>query len=198
MKDLRKETAKLITEISKNLITVVTGASFEFWERKDFRLYIKFETLSKTEWDRMFNELEVSALGLFILHFETLPKDLPEEKRIVFTSLQRDLAPAFLQLYIELGIEKPFLNQWSRLVDMRLKEYREHFAIAEKDSRTMREFQGNDKDLRINWALIETITIDCLTHLRRGKVEKGDPLWKLLRKWFISLYGQLHPITKLS
>lgn len=52
-----------------------------------------------------------------------------------------------------------------------------------------------DDSLRTIWARIETITIDCLSHIRRGDVKEDDPLWKLLRKWIITLDAQLTPLT---
>jgi len=196
MKNIKTETAKLLSKASTNLAQVVTSSSFEFWQRKDFRLYIDFDNISQTEQDRIFNELELSVLGLFILHFDnSISNASAEEQRIVFSAFQKDLAPAFLQFFSDSGVEAKYIDQWKTLIDMRLKEYREDFEIALKESAKMKEFKKDKEELRIVWARIETITIDCLTHIRRGKVEKSDPLWKLLRKWFITLDAQLNPIT---
>lgn len=197
MVDIRKETAKLLLESSKGLAQVVASSSFEFWQRKDFRLYVKFATLDQTEQDRMFNEFEVSVLGLFILQLDRAQGIAEPEFKKFLKTLQQEVIESFLTLFSDLGVEKQFVDQWRVLIDMRLKEYREDFQIALKESKKMKEFKGDD-ELRNTWARIETITIDCLTHIRRGKVEEGDPLWKLLRKWLITLDVQLHPITKMS
>lgn len=194
--DIKHETAKLLAKSSKNLAQVVASSSFEFWQRKDFRLYVNFGSLSQTEQDRMFNELELSVLGLFILHIDQLLENAQNEKKIVFSALQKDLPTGFLQLFVDLGIEKKFIDQWKMLINMRLSEYRRDVKIALKESAKMPEFK-KEEALRYAWARIETITIDCLSHLRRGKVEKDDPLWKLLRKWLITLDAQLSPIVKL-
>ena len=195
MKDFKKETAVLLIESSKNLVQFIASAAFEFWQRKDFRLFIDFNNLSKTEQDRIFNELEVSVLGLFILHLDNAIRIANNKKQaVVLTALRNDLPKAFLQIYIDLGIEKKFIDQWKILIDMRLKEYRNGFKTACEVSKSWKEFKG-DKKLKISWAIIETISIDCLTHIRRGNVQKNDSLWKLLRKWFITLDGKLFPIT---
>lgn len=197
MKDLKHETAKMIAGAAGNLAQALASWSFEFWQRKDFRLYIEFEHQSKTEQDRIFNELEVSLLGLFILHFDhAVDTATQPERKIVFSGLQKDLPSAFLQLYVDLGIEKKFIDQWRQLIDMRLKEYRKDFKTALEESAKWQEFKNDNESVKTTWARIETITIDCLTHVRRGKVEKDDPLWKLLRKWFISQDAQLHPLTQ--
>lgn len=195
MVDIKRETAKVLAGASYNLAQFVGSAAFEFWQRKDFRLYVNFENISQTEQDRMFNELEVSILGLFTLHLDDAIKVAKEEERkLVFSALQKDLAPAFLNLFSDLGVEKRFIDQWKILIDMRLKEYRRDFKTALKESEKAKEFKGNE-EFKEAWARIETITIDCLSHIRRGKVEKDDPLWKLLRKWFITIDTKLHPIT---
>lgn len=195
MKDLRHESAKLLAQASSRLIQIVPSASFEFWQRKDFRLYIVFNTISQTEQDRIFNELELTILGLFILHLEhAILTAHEQEQKLVYSSFKNDLIPAFLQLFKDNGIEKKYINQWKVLIDMRLKEYREDFKTAIEETQKMTEFKGEEV-LKIAWARVETLTIDCLTHIRRGKVEADDPLWKLLRKWIISVDGQLSVLT---
>lgn len=197
MKDIKRETAKLLVGASQNLAQVVASSSFEFWQRPDFRLYVNFGNISQTEQDRMFNELEVSVLGLFILHLDhaVLEAD-QEERRIVFSALQNDLASGFLQVHSDAGVEKKFVDQWNTLIEIRLKEYREDFKTALSESSKWKEFKDEREKMKISWARIETITIDCLTHIRRGDVKEGDPLWKLLRKWFITLDAQLYPLTQ--
>jgi len=196
MINLKRETAKLIAASSGHITHLVASSSFEFWQRKDFRLYVAFDNVPRVEQDRMFNELQVSLLGLFILKFEHASDNVLEEKTIVFRSFAKDLAPAYLQMCAEMGIGEEYLPTWSKLIDMRLTEYRRDFRYAEKDSKTMKEFKKESESMRITWARIETLTIDCLTHIRRGNVEKNDPLWKLLRKWFISLDVQLNSIIE--
>lgn len=199
MKDLKKETAKLLAGASQNLAKGITSWSFEFWQRKDFRLYIKFAGLSQTEQDRIFNELEVSLLGLFVLHLENaVTQSSAPEQKIVFSGLQKDLSAGFIQLYIDLGLEKKFIDQWRLLIDMRLDEYRKDYKAALKESAKWQEFKKTERDLKLAWVRIETNTIDCLTHIRRGDVKKDDPLWKLLRKWFTSMDAQLVPMTSMS
>jgi len=71
-----------------------------------------------------------------------------------------------------------------------------HYKIALKEAEKMKEFEKEDKRLKFAWARIETITVDCLSHIRRGEVKEGDPLWKLLRKWFITQDAQLTPVLE--
>jgi len=197
MKNLKYESAKLISQSANNLVKVIPSASFEFWQRKDFRLYVEFKNLPQIEQDRIFNELEISLLGLFILHLENaiLTTNSPEQ-RLIYSSLKGDLVPSFLQLFQEQGIEKKYINQWNILIDMRLKEYRQDYMTAYEETKNLSELKEGKEFLKIAWARIETITIDCLKHIKRGKTEADDPLWQLLRKWIISLDSQLSGLTK--
>jgi len=59
VKDRNKEIFAMLRESAGRIAQLVANSAFEFWQRKDFRLYVKFHALSQTEQDRMFNELEV-------------------------------------------------------------------------------------------------------------------------------------------
>lgn len=197
MKNHDKEISKMFMQSGQHLAQVVASSAFEFWQRKDFRLYVNFQSLSQTEQDRMFNELEVSVLGLFTLSLDYAISIAKEEYKKLLKTLQREIRYGFIKLFSDLGIEKKFLEQWEKLIDMRFKEYYEDLKTAMKESSAWDELKG-DEEMRQTWARIETITIDCLTHIKRGDVKKDDPLWKLLRKWLITLEAQISPIAKLG
>lgn len=197
MVDISTETTTMLLSASKNLAQIVASSSFEFWQRKDFRLFVNFQNIGQEEQDRMFNELEVSVLGLFVLHLEDSLRNAKEEQGIVLKTLQKELPHSFISILSGIGIEQKHLDTWEKLISMRLHEYEGDFKLALKESKKMKEFE-NDDNLRATWARIETITIDCLTHIRRGNVKKDDPLWKLLRKWLITIDATLNPITSFN
>src|SRR5260221_4853491 len=198
MVNIKKEIPKMFVGIGKNLAEVIAGQAFEFWQRKDFRLYVEFDKLSQTEQDRLFNELEVSVIGLFIIHLDSAIEKVDKSFRPVLQMLQREITLGFVDLLSSTGIDKKYVTQWSALIELRLKEYREDFKIALKESEKLKEFK-EDEELRSTWAIIETITIDGLTHIRRGDMKADDPLLKLLRKWLITLDTTImHPIAKLA
>lgn len=197
MKDYTKDIVEMMTGAGRNLAQVVASSSFDFWQRKDFRLYVNFENITQTEQDRMFNELEVTILGLYTLHLDYALLVTAKDYRIVIQALQKEIVSGFLQLFLDSGVEQKFVKQWKMLIDMRFKEYREDYNTALKKSLFMKEFK-REEELRIAWARIKTMTIDCLTHIRRGKVEEKDPLWSLIRKWLITLDTSLQSFTTLG
>lgn len=180
---------------AEKLAEAVASFAFDVWSRKDFRLFVNFHNISQTEQDRIFNELEVSVLGLLTLKFDDGISRKDKEFGLMLEYFEDKLIEGFLNLFKNLKVEEKYVKQWKTLIDMRLKEYRKDYKVAIKESGKMKEFDKNEESLKVSWARIETITIDCLTHIRRGNVEEEDPLWKFLRKWIISLESKLAPLT---
>ncbi len=163
----------------KVLGVLISQGSFDFWQDEKFRQQIDFEKISQTEQDRIFNELEVSVLGLGILKYP---------------HLEEQIIDSFMDLMQEVGIQKEFLDTWRQLIDLRVREYTEDYQTAINETKDFKELKN--KEERVVWSRIETITIDCLTHIRRGKVEKSDGLWKMLRDWFLMLDFAMEKIVK--
>ena len=158
MKDVKKETAKLLAGATDNIAKLVASSAFEMWKRKDFRLYVDFNNIDTVEQDRMFNELQVSVLGLFILHFESALTDATDERKMVLEALKKDLVPAFLALLSESGVESRYIKEWKYLIDLRLKEYRTDLRMAMEEVGEMEEFK-KDEHLKIVWCRLQTLSL---------------------------------------
>lgn len=164
----------------KTPVELISELSFSFWQSKDFKTLVKFEKISQTEQDRIFNELLLTGLGLLRLYrVQTRRKEIEEET-----------VDQFLDMYKKLGIGKAFIKQWEGLISMRFKEYSEHYPYALESSKDWKEFKNNIK-LQRTWTRVETLSIDGWTHIRAGKTDEKDPLWRLVRKWLVMLDAQL-------
>ncbi len=180
---------EILNKVSQGLASVVAKVSFQLWQEEKFRELIDFDNISQTEQDRIFNELEVSFLGLFYLYLDNLSLQLEnheehEEKEIT-EQIKNSLKGGFLQLNRDLGIEEKFVKIWADLIDMRFKEYIEDFAGLMKEG--IREKKLKDEKFRLFWARVQTITLDCLQHIRRGKLEEKDSLRKYLQEWVVNV-----------
>lgn len=177
----------ILKKLGKGLAEVVAKVSFMLWEKKEFREFIDFDNISRPEQDRIFNELEVSFLGLFYLYLDNLSAQLKsgEEKKIT-EKLKDSLVKGFISLYKDLNIEAKFIKTWELLIDMRFKEYQKDFKALMKEGKKMEKLQDDEK-FRLFWARVETITLDCLQHIRRGKLDQKDPLRKYLQDWVVSV-----------
>lgn len=193
---VNKEIIEILDYTAEKLAEAIASFAFDVWSRKDFRLFVNFPNISQTEQDRIFNELEVSILGLLILKFDDSISRKDKEFALMLEYFEDKLIQGFINLFRNLKVEEKFVKQWKILIDMRLVEYRKDYKIAIKESGKMKELDKKEESLKISWARIETITIDSLTHIRRGSIEEKDPLWKFLRKWFINLESKLNPLTE--
>lgn len=174
-------------ELDKKFAQIVAQFAFAFWSDQTFKNLVHFESISKTEQDRIFNELEVTTLGLLDLHLDyTIKYPKNQKQKELASHLKKNLVESFVGIFKELGVEDEHLNMWRLLINMRFDEYRKDYKIALKQTQNWQELKSDPK-LKPIWAIIETCTIDGLSHIRRGKVEEGDPLWRLLRKWLTTI-----------
>ena len=179
------------SKLAKSLVLDISQSGFEFWQDSEFRKLVSFDSLSQTEQDRIFNEVVVTGLGLLVLYLDGAVAEITLTKhQVYFDQLQKDSLKFFISYLEEIGIPKKFVKIWQKLIDMRLEEYREDYQLALGESSNWKEFKG-DLKMRKTWAQIETVTIDGLSHIRRGKVKKDDPLWKMLRFWLLGLYKKI-------
>ena len=185
--DLRESYHK----IGHGLAEIVAKISLTLYQKDDFRELISFEEISRPEQERIFNELQVSFLGLMVLYLENLESDLKEQlvlnnTNLSISKINESLISGFLEIYREIGIDEKFVKMWEALIEMRLTEYRNDYKIALKESKNLPNFKKGDERLAVRWARTETLTIDCATHIRKGKFPLKDPLRKCLMEWFIN------------
>ena len=155
---------------------------------------IDFDKISQTEQDRIFNELEVSFLGLFYLYLDNLSSQLEnQEEKALVEQLKPALKKGFISLYEDLKIEKKFIDIWKELINMRFEEYEKDFKLLIKEGKKAKEISKackvikNDEKFGLFWARNQTITLACLQHIRRGKLDHKDPLRKYLQDWVVNV-----------
>lgn len=195
MTDYRRKTAIVLTKITRSIVESIAGAAFEFWQRNDFRFFVTFNTIGQTEQDRIFNELEVSVLGLYVLHFENIAEFSVPEIQSILRAIARDLPDAFLDLLNVSGVEQMHIRTWKKLIAMRLREYRRDMRLARKHIMKWPEINSEPLQTQRAVILIQTIAIDCLSHIRRGVIEENDPLFRLLRQWLTMHEGQISTLN---
>jgi hypothetical protein len=177
--------------LPKALAMIIAESSFELWQTKDFRLLINFDKISLTEQDRIFNELEVTGLGLYILHLNSLKN---------FSRFsENDLIDSFLDLNRSVGVEEQYIKIWKQLIDLRLPEYKENYDYLISHAEDFPEIQ-EDSSIKEPLLRLQNQMLTGLEHIRRGNLMEGDPLMDPLRKWLIMLdhvFGEALKIDKL-
>lgn len=178
---------EILNKLGRVLANVVAKVSFMLWEKTEFREMVDFEKISQTEQDRIFNELEVSFLGLFYLYLDNLSGQLEnQEEKALVDQLKPVLKKGFISMYEDLKIEKKFIDIWKELINMRFEEYEKDFKLLVKEGMKTKKLKDDDK-FRLFWARNQTITLACLQHIRRGKLDHKDPLRKYLQDWVVNV-----------
>lgn len=180
-------------KMAEEIIQVASGSAYKVFIDKEFRKRSDFEMQSKTEQDRFFNELVVTAFILiyYICEIAVAGKKGDEEE---YWRRTRDLLkPFYLDWLKSLGIPKKFIETWEKLIDLRTEEYNADKIEMRRQMAESKEFQ--DQVLNVRFIRVQVLTIGCLRHLRRGKETPKDFLYKYLLKWLADLNRKIEKLT---
>jgi hypothetical protein len=175
-----------------NLSQAAASAAFHLFKDKRFRKLAGFDRLSQTEQDRIFNELVVANLVLFMLVFEAPDLRVADEQRGYLAGVSKKIPGAYVQNLRELGIEARYLQDWEKLIDMRYEEY----ARDRHDVRAAAmELESKEQSLNMETLSkiqilvpVQTVAIGCHDHICRGKTAGKDDLFKLILQSLTRFY----------
>ena len=183
---------KMLNDTARGIAVLIAQRSYALWNGKEFRKLVSFESISQTEQDRIFNELEVTGLGFLQFHLQERAVSTGDESQSKFYEELGERVPVqFVENLRELGVSRKHVSLWRKLIKMRFQEYAEDLKLSYLGSARWKELQGKNTWFKSIWARIETLAIDSLHHIRRGKTDPHDPLWKVLRKWLAELEKDL-------
>lgn len=174
-----------IEKAAEKIVEKIAHSSFRFFKDEKIREMLNFSEIDQVEQDRIFNELVVTGLSLAILITETISGLTRDERSITFEKLGNELAVQYPNWLGKLGIEKQYLDIWTKLIEMRCDEYREDF----------KEYRKHLPDPEKANPWVGVIAIGGLRHIRRGKTSPDDPLFKHLLAWTGSLAVEIEKIS---
>lgn len=162
-----KAANKLTWEISKS--------SFKFFRDENFKKLVNFSGLEQIEQDRIFNEIVVTGISLAILMLEALSKLTSGEKSDYMAALKNKMDEEYSNILrgFGTGIEEYHLDMWQKLIKMRCDEYRRDYREMYKEFSEPKERNG----------AISVTAIGGLRHIRRGKTNPQDELFKYSLAW---------------
>lgn len=163
-------------EITKKITENIADSAFEFFKKPEFRNLVNFDKLSRTEQDRIFNEIVITGLSLAVLMFEGMEgmakKESPKQ---FYREMQIEMASRYGNWLKEIGTPLEFTDLWKKLIQMRVDEYR-------------KDYQEHRKKLEKDWKKNPWVFVAALGgyhHIRRGKGKPDDILFKMVLKWVI-------------
>ncbi|MFZ5365971.1 MAG: hypothetical protein ACOZBZ_01630 [Patescibacteria group bacterium] len=177
------------------LVQAASNQAFKLFRDKKFREFAEFEKLDKTEQDRIFNELVVSYLVLLMLTLEAPDLHGEQELKEYFLIVKDEIPKAHLDYLKDLGIEKRYLEDWKKLIQMRYDEYSSDKLEARKAAM---EIESKEKELTVEgladiqlFLPVQTVAIGCHHHILRGKTEGKDELFKLILRSLSRFYVEI-------
>jgi len=154
-----------------------------YWDNQ-FQKLARLDALEQVEQDRIFNELVLGCVVLLMLVQEAPDLRVSDDKRGFLKDVRDALPKAHVAELRHLGVEKEYLKDWEKLIDMRFTEYARDRHGVRAAAMTL---ESKDKDLalddltKIQLLLpVQTVGIGCHQHICRGETDGRDELLKLI------------------
>jgi hypothetical protein len=174
------------------LSQAAASAAFGLFKDKQFRKLAGFDRLSQTEQDRIFNELVVANLVLFMLVFEAPDLRVADEQRAYLAGVNKKIPVAYVQNLRDMGIEAKYLQDWEKLIGMRYEEYardRHDVRAAAMELESKERSLNMDTLSKIQMLMpVQSVAIGCHAHICRGETKGKDGLFKLILQSLTRFY----------
>ncbi|UCD80967.1 MAG: hypothetical protein JSW26_05935 [Desulfobacterales bacterium] len=201
---------QMAEETAAALVQAAGSSAFQLFKDKQFRSLARFEQLSQTEQDRIFNELVVASVVLIMLVLEAPDLRVAGEFRDYLSDLNKKISKAHIDYLRNLGVETKHLRVWEKLIAMRYKEYardRHDVRAAAMQIESSEKKMDLDDLSKIQMLVpVQAVAIGCHHHVCRGDTKGRDDLFKLtlrsLSRFYVELRlrfegGRITPLMRL-
>lgn len=209
MNDPSQESIGQIADETATLtVQAAANSAFALFRDKRFRHWARFQDVSQTEQDRIFNELNVAFITMIMLTYDAPDLRSSAEFRDYLASLKKRIPMAHVALLRTSGVEEKQLRVWKRLIEMRYEEYyRDKHDVRKASMQIESSKKGLDMTglSKIQMLVpIHAVAIGCHRHICRGKTQGRDELFKNvlggLSEFYVNLRVHLEggKITRLT
>jgi hypothetical protein len=174
---------------------IVAIKSYALWSDNQFREFIDFVKITNKQQDKIFNDLQVTAL-LYLLLFLDERANKNDASSIIYSNIGEYTVDAFIAMMEDAELTGKQIALWRELIKRRESEYRKDLGYVMKESQKWDVFAGEDRLLRDTWGRVATLSLGVLKHIRKAKSSIKDPLWRVIRRWLISLEVELIQVFK--
>jgi hypothetical protein len=176
---------------------IVAAKSYSLWKDSAFRDQNNFKKISNKLQDKIFNELQVTALLYVMFFLEEKGEEVKNRHAVVYSNIAEYMERAFIELMADVEISSAHLSLWEKLIKKRADEYRKDMKFVRKESNNWDVFEGEDKFLRETWVRIITLSLATTKLIKKDtKTTMKDPVWKTIRRWLISIEVELNETFK--
>ncbi len=176
-----------VKRVAHGLVWKAWRQAFKLFRNRKFRELTNFKNLEQVEQDRIFNELSATAILLIIFTLEAPDLRVPSDFKDFIVYLKDEIPKAHIDQLRKLEVEEEYLEIWRKLLDMRYEEYQKDKHKVREAAMEVQSQEAtitNDDLSKIQLGLpVETLAIGAFFHIRRGKDNPDDPLFKMLLDW---------------
>lgn len=193
-KQNQEESEELVKETSHSLVVSALNSAHKVFLDRKFREFFDFEKQKQVEQDRLFNELSVTALCLLLFILEDIAvRKKDDVDRYFLEQVRQQIPYVFQDWLLKIGVPKKFASMWAGLIDMRYEEYQKNQQEFKQEMQKRNKVFQKEKSEMAKDAYVrfQSIAIDAIHHLRRGKTNPKDPFYKHLLTWLGVLNIQL-------
>lgn len=176
---------------SKLVREAVAVKSYGLWKDGQFRDVVGFSKLTNKEQDKIFNNLQITALLYVLFFLEEKAKKGRDGSGVVYSNVAEYTVQAFLEMMSEAELTEREVRLWQKLIATREREYKKDLKYILKESEKWDVFEGRDKLLRETWGRVVTLSFGLLKHVREEGDPIRDPLWVLVRRWLVGIEAEL-------
>ncbi len=171
--------------------------SYSLWKDTQFRELIGFYNLTNKQQDKIFNDLQLASLLYVLLFLEDRAKKSGDLNSVVYANIGEYVFDSFLNMMRDVNLTNKQINLWKKLINLREREYKQDLKYIIKESKKWDIFNKADKKMYEAWGGLATISLGVLRHIKRDyKYSSKDRLWRLIRKWLVSIEVELVNIFK--
>lgn len=179
-------------KMAEEMVKKSAAWGFKLFLDKKFRKECDFDNLSKTDQDRIFNELIVWSLILVKKIVKMSISDKEGENAEFYKQVKRHLFDKFIVWLEEIKIPKKLIGIWKKLIDLRENEYEE--AKTRMRSEMMGEEKFADLVLKPNFIMVHIVAIQSFRHIIRGKGSPQNSLYQTILDWVTTLHKRLQKL----
>jgi len=170
----------------------VAMKSYSLWKDSQFRHLISFSELTNKQQDKIFNDLQLTALFYVLLFLEDKSEKSRDLNSVVYANIAEYVFESFLDMMRDVNLTNKQISLWKKLINLREQEYRQDLKYIMKESKKWDVFSKENKKLHEAWGRLATLSLGVLRKIKRGyKYSARDRLWRLIRRWLVSIEVEL-------
>jgi len=152
--------------------------ALECFRDERFRTLSNFKNLDAEEQNRIFNELTVTNVVMAMLLVEQNIRETNVSDRKQFLKAVREALPDYYVNFLRrIGISEEYVALWDKLIAMRYDEYVHDMGEFRREFWSAEDRELAELALHNNVVMFQALALGLYSHIVRGKIKKGDPLY---------------------